>query len=46
MSKTDKEIEAKELTADIYSESLEPQIRGVLAFDKHPHMRIGKPLNL
>lgn len=44
-SKTDKEIENDELTADIYSNSLESNIRGVSPYDNHLHKRIGRAIN-
>ncbi|KAK6630194.1 hypothetical protein RUM43_015054 [Polyplax serrata] len=43
--KADKEVGPEELTADIYSEPLESQIRGITAFESHPHMRIGRAIN-
>lgn len=44
-AKTDKEIGAEELTADIYSHSLEETIRGVSPWDQIPHKRIGAAVN-
>ncbi|KAL0271556.1 UNVERIFIED_CONTAM: hypothetical protein PYX00_008613 [Menopon gallinae] len=45
-SKADKEIGNDELTADIYSNPLETNIRGVSPYDNHLHKRIGRAINI
>ena len=45
IAKAEKEVDSTELTADIYSEPLENEIRGAIVFNKHPHLRIGKAVN-
>lgn len=39
-AKADKEIGLEELTADIYSNSLEPTIRGCVAWNQLPHIHV------
>ncbi|XP_018332169.1 probable pyruvate dehydrogenase E1 component subunit alpha, mitochondrial [Agrilus planipennis] len=45
-SKTDPDVGVDELVADIYSNNLEPFIRGVTPFQPLQHKRIGKAINL
>lgn len=39
-AKSDKEIGLEELTADIYSHTLEPVIRGTTPFNPMPHLTV------
>jgi len=45
-AKADGEISMEELTADIYAENLEGQIRGITAAEKLKHISIGSRVNL
>lgn len=44
-AKADKEIPLSELTADIYSLSLEKEIRNTTPFDPLSHVRLGPAIN-
>lgn len=44
-AKADGELSLEELPADIYSENLEPFIRGITAVDKLNHINVGPRVN-
>lgn len=45
-AKTEKEIGFEELTADVYSLALEPEIRNILPNEPLKHIRVGPAKNL
>ena len=45
-SRSDAELPVEELYADVYSNPLEEDIRGVTPFTQHRHLAICKPINL
>lgn len=46
VAKADKEISVDELYTDIYSHTLEPEIRGLTATDLHKHTTLNRARNL
>lgn len=44
-AKADKEIPLTELTADIYTNCLEKEIRNTTPFNPLPHIRVGPAVN-